>query len=298
MKAIITLSLTILTVIAWASGPKDANETAEPAFINYDPAKGSWEQPNPVFRWPLPAVKGEVFLKIQFVWLGEEAVDEEALAETQEYLNGVYSLHGINLNYAAVEVRNDMDKEQFTQNWKEILPVKEEQLTVYVLPFKGSELERRDIYTTNQVISKRALVPFNDPREFKVFVAKNVGHMLGLLPTYFESPGFGVSPEDEDNCGNAGDFVCDTPFDYMGLKNDVKKRSCRYKGKIGDPDAGNIMANSWTECMDHITSEQANKIKYNLSVIPTLQNVLDERSTIALNIDTEAFEHENKASLR
>ncbi|MEQ9262653.1 MAG: hypothetical protein RLP14_05790 [Owenweeksia sp.] len=299
MKTIITLTLaTFISSLSWASGPdKSGDKVAEPAFIGYDAAKGSWEQPNPVFRWPLPAVKGEVYVNVQFVWLGESLVQESALNETRAYLNDVYNAHGIYISYNPLETEKEMNKDQLIQDWKEMLPAKKGQLTVYVLPFEGTELERRDLYSTNQIVSNRALVPFQDEQEFKVFVAKNLGHMLGLLPTYFENPVYGVNSEDGDNCGNAGDFVCDTPFDYLGLRNDVKKRSCRYKGKVGDPDAGNIMANSWTECMDHITPEQANKIKYNLSVIPALQSTLDTKSTIALNIDALSFKSQDKASL-
>ncbi|GEM_PF-2227539 len=297
MKTLITLSAVLLSMMVLASGPEKNNKSSEPAFVSYDPAKGSWEQPNPIFRWPLPTVSGEVHINLQFVVLGEAEGQERILSETMDYLNSVYGSHGIFLNFKSTRKEPAISQSELLTNWKTILPEDESQLTVYVLPFQGTELERVNIYSTNGVVSGQALVPLQEEVEFKVFVAKNVGHMLGLLPTYFESPAYGVNSEDPDNCGNAGDFVCDTPPDYLGLRNDVKKRSCRYTGKIGEPDAGNIMSNSWTECMDHITPEQANKIKYNLSVIPALQSVLNEQSTIPFNIDELSFEQEDNASL-
>ncbi len=286
MKTLVTLTFCLAAIGAWASGPENSLPEEDPAFISYDVSKNTWEQPNPVFRWPLPEMTGEAHLNVRFVWLGRN-INTHVLEETKKYLAEVYQPHGIYLNFQSEQSRPDLLDRSAVSSWSKILPIVKEELTIYILPFEGSELQRRDIYTTNSIVARRSLVPFQEEGEFKAFVAKNIGHMLGLLPTYFESSSHGVYLEDKNNCGNAGDFVCDTPADYLGLRNDVKKRNCRYNGEIGSPDIHNVMSNSWTECMDRISPEQANKIKYNISVIPALQATLNPNTTIPLNVDQQ-----------
>ena len=270
-----------LTLISYKS---EETASRELMSANYDENVNPWEQPNPIFRWPLPQMEGDAIINIQFVNLltgdTKSVVDYKTI---QTYLEGVFKPHGIGFNFRTESDYEISPNPNLINSWKSILPSDNSQITIYVLN-DAVDANIRSYHNTTELVSNKLLLPYSDLDELKVYSAKSLGHMLGLLPTYFENGTLGVPAENANNCGHAGDFVCDTPFDYLGLKNDVKKRNCKYKGDIGTPDTKNIMSNSWTDCMDQITKGQANKIKYNLSEIPLLQAVLNKASTIALNV--------------
>ena len=291
------LALCLVSTLLISHKP-EVTASREMASLSYDENMSPWEQPNPIFRWPLPKVEGDAVVNVQFIRLGSESssIESQNLEGVKTYLESLYGSHGINFNFRKVEQLTVPTKD-LSENWKTKLPSKAGQLSIFVLADeKGGMIY--DYYPAIEIVSDKAVVPFSNIEEFKVYTAKSVGHMLGLLPTYFENSALGVPAEDANNCGHAGDFVCDTPFDYLGLKNDVKKRNCKYKGDMGKPDTRNIMSNSWTECMDRITNEQANKIKYNLSVIPLLQSTLNKASSIKLNVGTAEQPTINQLTLK
>ena len=288
MRKYITLfSASIFCLILLTSHTFKSGNSFNISQWRYDPSISSADQPNPIFRWPLPQVDGDVIINAQFVLLnnGEDAaIDAEVLENSKEFLNGIFNPHGIYVHFkqdANLAIKYTQD---LVNDWKSILPSNANQLTIYVFPENEETGKRGEYYASNDIVSDRFIIPYNNKEEFAVYTAKNIGYSLGLLPTYFESSFLEVEAENDQNCGSAGDFVCDTPFDHLGLKNDVKRRNCRFKGKVGSPDPINLMSNSWTECMSQITPGQANKIKYNVSVIPQLQSLLNMASTVELNI--------------
>lgn len=285
-KNLFQIVLSALICICLVSNKPEATSSRNSMNFSYDQNINPWEQPNPIFRWPLPQVEGEAILNLQFVNLVQKSSEinkELNYGQIKSYLEDVFSPHGIGFNFrttAKQEIEADWD---FQGSWKSKFSDNKSQITIYIINDAADE-DIRSYYNKTELVSNSIVLPFSELNELKVYTAKSLGHMLGLLPTYFENAHLGVPAEDANNCGHAGDFVCDTPFDYLGLKNDVKKRNCKYKGQLDSPDTKNIMSNSWTECMDQITSGQANKIKYNLSEIPLLQAVLNKASSIALNI--------------
>lgn len=284
-KQLLALGLSSIFCLLLISNKPDANASREAMAYNYDPNVNPWEQPNPIFRWPIPELEGDAIINLQFVDLLEKNATKIELNHLylKSYLEDVFNPHGIGFNFreeSDMEISSDLN---LLDSWKSKLPTNSSQITVYIIN-DAKEADIRSYFGNTELVSNAIVLPYSQIDELKVYTAKSLGHMLGLLPTYFENGTLGVAAENANNCGHAGDFVCDTPFDYLGLKNDVKKRSCKYKGEFGNPDTKNIMSNSWTSCMDQITKGQANKIKYNLSEIPLLQAVLNKASSIALNI--------------
>lgn len=284
-KTTIHILLLFAISVGLISHKPEVTASREIADLQYDESLNPWQQPNPIFRWPLPKVEGEAMVNVQFVYLLDDksTLPQADLESTKSYLEDVFSAHEISFHFRSEKNLKLNSLDELSETWKTKLPSQNGQLTLYIIPDNNGGLIY-DFYTSIEIVSDKAVVSYNNPGEFKAYAAKSLGHMLGLLPTYFENNALGVPAEDANNCGHAGDFVCDTPFDYLGLKNDVKKRNCKYKGDMGEPDTHNIMSNSWTECMDRITVEQANKIKYNLSVIPLLQSALNKASTIEMNV--------------
>jgi hypothetical protein len=299
-KSTPVLLLLILSAV-WISHTNIHIESSAEASFTYDETKGPWEQPNPVFRWPLPNVSGEAHINVRLVMVNSESsvlVSTDIIEEAKSFTQNIYNPHGIYINYLENKDFELGANHKLIEDWNQILPTIEEEITLYILSDQLSEVERKDYYASNGIVSNKAIVPISGQQEFSVYLAKSLSHTLGLLPTYFENIELGVAAEDGSNCGFAGDFVCDTPFDHLGLKNEVKRRNCKYKGDFGNPDARNLMSNSWTECMDHITEEQGNKIKYNLSVIPSLQKKLTASSSIPLNVGTVDQNTINQVTLK
>lgn len=283
-KRLFQFSFSCLIGLALISNKPESTASRDLMNSNYDESVNPWEQPNPIFRWPLPQMEGEAVINIQFVNLSSaETTREVDYTSIKSYLEDVFNPYGITFNFRAesnYEISTDLN---LLDSWKNVLPANNSQISIYVIT-NAADANMRSYHGQTELVSNKIVLPFTAIDELKVYSAKSLGHMLGLLPTFFENGTLGVPAENANNCGHAGDFVCDTPFDYLGLKNDVKKRNCKYKGDIGTPDTKNIMSNSWTDCMDQITKGQANKIKYNLSEIPLLQAVLNKASTIALNV--------------
>lgn len=285
-KNLLQLSSVSILCLFLISHKAEKTASRDMMTFNYDQNVNPWEQPNPIFRWPLPQVEGEAVINIQFVNLiteGSESNSNLNYSIIKSYLEDVFNPHNIGFNFRTETNYGISSEMDLLDSWKTKLPTDNSQITVYVIN-DTLDADIRSYHNTTELVSNKIVLPFSELNELKVYTAKSLGHMLGLLPTYFENGSLGVPAEDANNCGHAGDFVCDTPFDYLGLKNDVKKRNCKYKGDMGRPDTKNIMSNSWTECMDQITSGQANKIRYNLSEIPVLQAVLNKASSIALNV--------------
>lgn len=279
------LLLFSMSIVLLSHKPEEA-ASREMIDIKYQEGANPWEQPNPIFRWPLPEVVGDAVINVQFVTISRDKSSNSAnrnLLVAKEYLQAVFNPHGISFNFRDEQTLNVSSDKELESGWKTILPSKANQLTLYIIEDGEGKL-LLDYYSTIEVVSNKSVLAYNNNDEFRVYAAKSLAHMLGLLPTYFENLALGVPAEDANNCGHAGDFVCDTPFDYLGLKQDVKKRNCKYKGDFGNPDTKNIMSNSYTICMDQITKEQGNKIKYNLSEIPLLQSTLNRASSIKLNV--------------
>lgn len=299
-KRLFQLSTVSLLCLLLISHKAEVTASRDMMTFTYDQNVNPWEQPNPIFRWPLPQVEGEAIINIQFVNLltkGSKSNSELNYTVIKSYLEDVFNPHNIGFNFRTETDYEISNNTNLLDSWKNKLPTDNSQITVYVIN-DGFNSDIRSYHNTTELVSNKIVLPFSELNELKVYTAKSLGHMLGLLPTFFENGALGVPAEDANNCGHAGDFVCDTPFDYLGLKNDVKKRNCKYKGKMGSPDTKNIMSNSWTECMDQITSGQANKIKYNLSEIPVLQSVLNKASSIALNVGIADQPTINQISLK
>lgn len=252
----------------------------------YDQNVNTWEQENPLFRWPLPEMEGQVQLRVQFVkvtTIEGGAVSDKAITNAKSFLNGIFSTHDIAITFEENELIVAKGSKQYMDRWHSSLPSVEEQFTVYVVSKDLVNSNDQEKFVSCGLVSNKALVKYSGQDEFNVSVGKCLGYMLGLLPTYFENQAFGVETESFKKEGRAGDFVSDTPVDYPGLRNDVS-RSCRYHGKVGNPDQRNLMADTRAKCIDHISEEQANKIKYNISTIPYLQSMVTNQTTIALNI--------------
>lgn len=301
MRSVSFSFLAICLIFLLSSHKPNVTGNLKVSFSSYDVNKGPWEQPNPIFRWPLPEVAGEAYINAQFVVVSTKEsvlISEELLKETGNFIQEIYNEHNLYLNFKEAQDFEVRSLNNIRENWKSILPSKENQLTIYVLSGDHSEADKKELYASNDIVTNRIIVPFGNQQEVNVYAAKSLSHALGLLPTYFENLELGVPAEDAANCGFAGDFVCDTPFDHFGLKNDVKQKNCRYKGELGEPDVRNLMSNSWAECLDHITIEQGNKLKYNLSVIPMLQTMLSQPTTIKLNIGIIDNETINQVTLK
>lgn len=267
-----TLTLFLLLFSAVIYSQKAENpEYLETLLVAYDHEVASDEQPNPIFRWPLPEMDGNVFINVKFT--RPESISSAVIDDARTFLDNIFNAHGIYFAYQ-VEVVKEGDLGFQPE------PVNELVLNVVDANNDvGSNLYHN---SGHLLLASSVTIGFSEQAEFNVNVGKGISHMLGLLPTYFENSSLNVSGEDASNCGFAGDFVCDTPYDFLGLKNEVSPKSCKYKGDFGEPDPTNLLSRSWSQCMDHISKEQANKIKYNISAIPGLQAKITNQSTIAL----------------
>ncbi|WP_062060028.1 zinc-dependent metalloprotease [Aquimarina longa] len=126
-------------------------------------------------------------------------------------------------------------------------------------------------------------------------ITHEMGHFFTLYHTHGKT-NTGTTDElvNGSNCTTAGDELCDTPAD-PNLFGEVSF-SCIYNGSSTDangqlysPDTRNIMSYSRSNCRDHFSQEQYNRINYsaiydkNHIIVPDTDNVLSANFTISNN---------------
>lgn len=85
-----------------------------------------------------------------------------------------------------------------------------------------------------------------------------LGHYFSLFHTH--ETAYGAEDPDGDNCGRAGDLICDTPAD-PNLSGRVSS-SCAYVGnRLYNPDARNLMSYSQKQCRSRFSAMQKHRIQ-------------------------------------
>jgi hypothetical protein len=215
----------------------------------------SFEQPNPLFRCPLPKIYGEKYLNIQLVLIeeaGKTSIPSFVIIDIQNSLDKLFSPHGIHFIYKQQTILQTNNRNQQLRHWENnYLPISENQITLYIVPELGAKNLNKKCYNFNELLPNEGMIPFYSFVKAGDYTCKKVCTMLGLLPNFYSNAALNVMPETKKTSTVSGDFVVDTkPMDKKSLTNQ-----------------------SWPEQLNTITSEQANKIKYNLEVIPKLKDI-------------------------
>ncbi|MCH8545616.1 MAG: hypothetical protein LAT54_02690, partial [Cryomorphaceae bacterium] len=132
--------------------------------------------------------------------------------------------------------------------------------------------------------------PFDEEKIINASITGGLGSSLGLIPLNLSAPigannlSTFIQSETNINCNIAGDFLCDTK-PYNGFTNNhFDPNSCSFfpsSTNLVAPST-NIMAYHAAEygCIDHLTEEQARKIRYVLSNDSELHGCLTQNSTL------------------
>ncbi len=142
--------------------------------------------------------------------------------------------------------------------------------------------------------------PFNESKIVEASLLGALGTSLGLMPLKLGYP-MGNDPwttdyeerEQNNNCHKAGDFICDTkPMESENgstiFETSFDQNTCDFTFKSSSGGfltypGNNVMAyyaKSY-QCIDHITEEQARKIRYVFSNDSEMHDCLDNASTLA-----------------
>ncbi|GEM_PF-4780012 len=124
---------------------------------------------------------------------------------------------------------------------------------------KAESILSKNLYVQNQYALSR-------------ITAHELGHCLNLYHTHSGNGcGDGLNcVENNTNCNNCGDLICDTPPDPCLLG---KLSACTYTGGSGyNPDVTNIMSYAFN-CMNRFSTEQGERMRAALISSPLLQQV-------------------------
>ena len=202
---------------------------------------------------------------------GQASCDEDDIATAISLLNHYFSTVNLTFRLASVQVVNDyhygiLEHEQAADelvkkhseekiiNLYLVESIKVDTLPCYGYTFFPDDTIRNYIFLNQEMIRGNYLVTL-------------MGHFLGLLSTH-ETLG-GVENVDESNCGESGDFCCDTWADpnLFGWVD----TSCAYVGNHVDlwgepyvPSVANLMSDSRDECKCIFTPYQYRRMLYYL----------------------------------
>ncbi|MDC6406333.1 MULTISPECIES: T9SS type A sorting domain-containing protein [Flavobacteriaceae] len=201
-----------------------------------------------------------------FVAVNRNAVIDElndAFNDHNIFFNSIGTNFINNSNYVNIDDKNELDNLMSTDN-------NPNALNYYIV---------ETLYEINgQAIAGLAYIPSNNltvinNSALSTTSPHEVGHCLDLYHTH--ETYFGTENINGDNCGTAGDLVCDTPADpQLGTGNVTA--ACIYTGGGGyTPLTHNIMSYSRHHCRDHFTSSQGVRMRQALISNSILQNFVN-----------------------
>ena len=119
-------------------------------------------------------------------------------------------------------------------------------------------------------------------------ISHEMGHVLFLYHTHQSTCEEWVNGENSEFCG---DYVTDTPAD-PGLNFNVQHPDCEWAGNEEDengdsynPDEHNIMSYTHPDCMEYVTTGQAQRARNAIEILPFLQQTLVDCCTDDTTLD-------------